>query len=247
VTVNRTRPARRRHPRVRALAALAAAGLLLTGCGGSLGIHPGSAAVVGDQTVSMSRIDDTTSLYCKAYVTQSQRSQQTQSGPLPMGTFRSFVAAGLAKRALGEQLAQAYGVEPASGYQQQVSQLQQALASSPADQRQAVIDVAASDAYLQNVQVAIGQELTGQVGQTDAAIKAALQRGQVATDDWLAHHKVYLDPVFGRTIDGGSFSTSANQTSYPLSALASLGAQIGDQQAPPASYTSQLPASQVCG
>jgi hypothetical protein len=242
VIVNRTRPAR-----IRALAGLAAVGLLLSGCGGSLGIHPGAAAVVGDKTVSMSKIDDTTTLYCRAYVTQSQNSQQTQSGPLPMGTFRSFVAAGLAKRALGEQLAQAYGVEPASGYQQQVTQLQQALASSPPDQREAVIDVAASDAYLQNVQVAIGQELTGKVGQTDAEIKAALQRGQVATQDWLAHHKVYLDPVFGRTVDGGSFATSSNQTSYPLSALASLGAQINDQQAPPPSYSSQLPASQVCG
>jgi hypothetical protein len=242
VIVNRTRPAR-----IRALAGLAAVGLLLSGCGGSLGIHPGAAAVVGDKTVSMSKIDDTTTLYCRAYVTQSQNSQQTQSGPLPMGTFRSFVAAGLAKRALGEQLAQAYGVEPASGYQQQVTQLQQALASSPPDQREAVIDVAASDAYLQNVQVAIGQELTGKVGQTDAEIKAALQRGQVATQDWLAHHKVYLDPVFGRSVDGGSFSTSSNQTSYPLSALASLGAQINDQQAPPPSYSSQLPASQVCG
>lgn len=232
--------------RVRALAGLAGAGLVLSGCS-SLGIHPGSAAVVGDETVSMSRIDDTTTLYCKAYVTHSQSSQQSQTGPLPMGTFRSYVAAGLAKRALGDQLAQAYGVEPASGYQQQVSQLQQALASSPADQRAAVIDVAASDAYLQNVQVAIGQELSGQVGLSNAEIKAALQRGQVATQDWLAHHKVYLDPVFGRTVDGGSFSTGSNETSYPLSPLASLGAQGNDQQGPSPSYTSQLPASQVCG
>jgi hypothetical protein len=228
------------------LAGLATVGLLLSGCS-SLGIHPGSAAVVGDETVSMSKIDDTTTLYCKAYVTQSQSSQQTQSGPLPMGTFRSFVAASLAKRALGDQLAQAYGVEPASGYQQQVTQLQQALASTPADQRDAVIEVAASDAYLQNVQVAIGEELTGVVGQADSEIKAALQRGQVATQDWLSHHKVYLDPVFGRSVGGGSFSTSSNQTSYPLSPLAKLGAQINDQQAPPSSYTSQLPASQVCG
>jgi hypothetical protein len=245
--VNRTRPPRRRPLHLRALAGLATAGLLLTGCGGSLGIHPGSAAIVGDETLSMSKIDDTATLYCRAYVTQSQSSQQTQSGPLPMGTFRSYVAAGLAKRALGEQLAQAYGVEPASGYQQQVTQLQQALASSPPDQRSAVIDVAASDAYLQNVQVAIGEELTGKVGQSDAEIKAALQRGQVATQDWLADHKVYLDPVFGRSVDGGSFSTSSNQTSYPVSRLASLGAQMNDQQAPQASYTSQLPASQVCG
>lgn len=240
------RPARRREAKVRALVGLAGAALLLGGCGSSLGIHPGSAAVVGSENLSMSKIDDTTTLYCKAFVA-SQQTQQNPSGPLPMGFFRSYVAAGLAKRALGEQLAAAYDVQPASGYQQQVSQLEQALSSAPADQRSAVIDVAASDAYLQNVQVAIGQKLTGSFGQTDAQIKAALQRGQVATKDWLADHKVYLDPVFGRSVDGGTFSTVSNQTSYPLSALASQGAQINGQQAPPSSYTAQLPAAQVCG
>jgi peptidyl-prolyl cis-trans isomerase SurA len=194
----------------------------------------------------MSKIDDTTTLYCKAFVA-SQQTQQSQTGPIPMGFFRSYVAAGLAKRALGEQLAAAYDVQPASGYQQQVSQLEQALTSAPADQQAAVIDVAAADAYLQNVQVAIGQELTGKVGQTNAEIKAALQRGQVATRDWLADHKVYLDPVFGRSVDGGSFSTVDNQTSYPLSPLASQGAQLDGQQAPPSSYTAQLPSAQVCG
>jgi peptidyl-prolyl cis-trans isomerase SurA len=194
----------------------------------------------------MSKIDDTTTLYCKAFVA-SQQTQQSQTGPIPMGFFRSYVAAGLAKRALGEQLAAAYDVQPASGYQQQVSQLEQALTSAPADQQAAVIDVAAADAYLQNVQVAIGQELTGKVGQTNAEIKAALQRGQVATRDWLADHKVYLDPVFGRSVDGGSFSTVNNQTSYPLSPLASQGAQLDGQQAPPSSYTAQLPSAQVCG
>lgn len=238
--MNRTR---RRHSRVRALAGLAVTGLLLTGCGGTLGIHPGSAAVVGDQTVSMSKINDTTTLYCKAYVTQSQSSQQSQTGPLPMGSFRSFVAASLAKRALGDQLAQAYGVEPASGYQQQVTQLQQALASSPADQRDAVIDVAASDAYLQNVQVAIGQQLTGNFGQSNADLKAALARGKVATQDWLDDHEASIDPVFGISVDDGAFTAQREQTSYPLSTFASQGAQ----PQPDSDFVSALPAAQRCG
>ena len=164
-----------------------------------------------------------------------------------MGLFRSFAAAGLAKRALGEQLASAYGVQPASGYQSQVSQLQQVLSSAPKDQQDAVIAVSGSDAYLQNVQVAIGQQLTGNSGQSSADLKAALQRGQVATKEWLDHHDVALDPVFGLSVDGGKFTQQQDQTSYPLSALASEGAQVGGQQAPPSSYTSRLPAAQVCG
>lgn len=231
----------------RALGVAALAGLFLTGCGSSLGVHPGSAEVIGDQTVSMSKIDDTTLLYCKAYVTSSQQSQQGQSGPEPMGLFRSFVAGGLAKRLLGSELADEYGVQPASGYQTQVSQIEQALASVPADQRQAVIDVAASDAYLQNVQVAIGQQLTGNSGTSDADTKAALQRGQVATQEWLDDHDAFIDPVFNISVDKGAFSRQQDQTSYAVSSLAKAGVEaFTSQQGPPDSYTSALPASQIC-
>src|SRR4051812_2984539 len=148
-----------RQRRAPVAAAVALSGLLLSGCG-SLGIHPGAAATVGDRTVSMSTIDDTTTSFCKAYIAQSQTSQQGQSGPIPMGAFRSYVASSLSKRLLGEELVEQYSVQPASSYQAAVAQYQQALATAPADELAAVIKVAAADAYLQNVQVAIGQQLT---------------------------------------------------------------------------------------
>jgi hypothetical protein len=228
-------------------AAVALSGLVLSGCG-SLGIHPGAAATVGDRTVSMSTIDDTTTSFCKAYVAQSQTSQQGQSGPIPMGAFRSYVASSLAKRLLGQELVDEYSVQPASSYQAAVAQYQQALATAPADQLAAVIKVAAADAYLQNVQVAIGQQLTGNTGQTTADTKAQLQRGEVATQDWLNDHSVDIDPVFGISVDGGKFTTGQRaQTSYAVSALARGGVEAGtSQQGPPASYTSALPASQLC-
>lgn len=227
-----------------ALVGLAAAGLLLSGCGSSLGIHPGSAVVVGSDSVSMDKIDTTSTLFCKVYVAQQQTaSSQQQSGPIPMGSFRSYAASSLAKRALGEQLAEEYAVEPASGYQQAVTQYQQALASSPADQRDAAIAVAGADAYLQNVEVAVGQKLTNTSGQSNAELKAALQRGEVAASDWLRAHPAHLDPVFGIAVDGGKFSAGRDQTSYPLSALASQGAAAQ----PPQTYTAALPVAQVCG
>jgi hypothetical protein len=231
-----TRQLRARRPL--ALVGLAAAGLVLTGCGSSLGIHPGSAAVIGDESLSMSKIDHTSTLFCKVYVAQSQ-----QSGPLPMGAFRSFAAASLAKRLLGEQLAKQYAVQPASGYQHAVSQYQQALASSPADERDAAIEVAGADAYLQNVQVSIGQLLTGNQGQSNADLKAALARGQVATQDWLMRHHAFIDPVFGLAVDGGSFSQQKDDTSYALSTFAAQGAQAQ----PDSTYVSSLPAAQRCG
>jgi hypothetical protein len=226
--------------------AVALSGLLLTGCGSSLGIHPGAAAVVGDQSMSIGKIDDTATLYCQAFVTQSQQSTQP-TGPIPMGSFRSYVASSLSKRMLGEELAAHYDVQPAPGYQQAVSQYQQSLVSAPADQRDAVIQVAGADAYLQNVQVAIGEQLTGNVGQSNATVKANLQRGEVATQEWLKDNEAHIDPMFGVAVDGGKFSPQREQTSYPLSPLASAGAQLAtSQQAPPDTYTSALPPSQLC-
>ena len=159
------------------LVGLALAGLLLSGCA-SLGIHPGSAAVVGDETLSMRRINTTTQLYCQAYEPQISAGQPA---PVPMRYLRQFVAASLAQRLLGQQLADQYGVQPAAAYAQQVTKVSQPFASAPSDQRDAVVDVEAGDPYLQNVQIAVGQKLLAESGQTNADDKAALQRGQVAT------------------------------------------------------------------
>jgi hypothetical protein len=239
VILTRQRPLRRPVVAV----GLTVVGLLLTGCGSSLGVHPGSAAVIGTDTLSMGKIDSTARLYCQAYVASSQQSSQQQSGPAPMGLFRSYVAGSLAKRLLGQQLADHYAVQPASGYQAQVSQIRTALASAPADQRNAVIDVAAGDAYLQNVQIAVGERLTNSSASTDAELKAALQRGQVATQDWLDDHDAVIDPVFSISVDGGKFTRALDQTSYALSSFAVQGTA----QTPGQSYISALPAAQRCG
>jgi hypothetical protein len=229
------------------VAAVAAAGLLLSGCGSSLGIHPGAAVIVGSESVSMGTIDSTTTSFCQAYLAQPAQSGQGPSA-VPMGLLRSYAATSLAKRALGKQIADAYDVQPAAGYQQALSQYQQSFASSPADQRDAAIAVAGADAYLQNVQVSVGEKLTGNTGATNQVVKANLQRGQVATSDWFGAHNAFMDPVFGVEVDGGKFTPQRGQTSYALSTLASQGAQVSlsSQQGPPAAYTAALPPSQVC-
>lgn len=222
---------------------LALAGLALTGCGPSLGIHPGSAVVVADSTLSMSHIDSTSSLYCTAYIPTIQ--EQSQGAAIPMRFIRQFVAASLSERLIGEHLAQQYDVEPAKGYAQNQAQLSQQFASAPQDQLDAVLDVEGGDPYLQNVQVAVGQQLTGNSGEASADLKAAQQRGVVATQDWLKDHTVEVDPVFGVTFDDGQVKLVRDQTSYPVSALAVSGSKSGAQ--PDASYAGALTPSQLCG
>ncbi len=225
-----------------ALAGLALVGLVLSGCGGSVGIHPGSAAVVGDESLSMSKIDDTTALYCRAYLPQIQQSSTKQ---IPMRLLRQYVAASLSQRLLGEQLASQYDVQPGSQYTQRIDQITQQFASASPDAKKAVVDVEGGDAYLQTVQVAIGQKLLAESGQPAGSLKAALQRGVVATQDWLTSHSIRIDPVFGVAVDGGQFKPATDQTSYPLSALASQGTSATSQQDP--AYVGALPPAQVCG
>jgi hypothetical protein len=223
------------------LVGLALTGLVLSGCGASTGLHPGSAAVVGDESLSMSKIDDTTERYCEAYTPQITQANQR----VPMRLLRQFVAASLSQRLLGEQLAAQYDVQPTSQYAQQVTKVSQPFASAAPELRDAVVDVEGGNPYLQTVQVAIGEKLLTEGGQSAPSTKAALQRGQVATEDWLKTHSISVDPVFGLAVDGGQFKASPDSTSYPLSTLASQGAVTSGQPDP--AYLAALPASAVCG
>jgi hypothetical protein len=128
-----------------------------------------------------------------------------------------------------------------------MSQLTQQLPPMAADQRTAVLDVESGTRYLQWVQVEIGRQLLSDSGQSSGSTKESLQRGQVATQDWVRSHNVSFDPAFGVAVDGGQFKQTVDETSYPLSALASQGAQAaGSQQANP-DYTGQLTPSEICG
>ncbi len=97
------------------------------------------------------------------------------------------------------------------------------------------------------MQTAIGQKLLTESGTSDPTAKAALQRGQVATQDWLKDHSISIDPVFGIAADGGQFKSATDQTSYPLSTLASQGAAAAGAAQPDPAYTAALSPSQVCG
>ena len=137
------------------LVGLALTALVLSGCGASTGLHPGSAVVVGDESLSMSKIDDTTQRYCEAYTPQITQSSQR----VPMRFLRQFVAASLSQRLLGEQLAAQYDVQPTSQYAQQVTKVSQPFAAAAPELRDAVVDVEAGNPYLQTVQVAVGEKL----------------------------------------------------------------------------------------
>jgi hypothetical protein len=225
------------------LVGVAIAGLVLTGCGAPVGVHPGAAAQVGDTSISMSKIDDTTSLYCKAYLPQIQQAQPPTR--IPMRVLRQFVAASLSERALAKQLAATYDVQPTPDYAQQLTQITQQFATAPADQRAAVATVESGGPYLLSIQEAIGNKLLTADGQTPGSAKAQQQRGQVATEDWLRTHDLRTDPVFALDFTGGAFKPGPDQTSFALSPLAVAGQTTSSQ--PGSDYVDALTSSQLCG
>jgi hypothetical protein len=238
-----TRRAGRAVPRSFAAASVAALGLVLSGCG-SIGIHPGSAAVVGDQSFSMNTIDSTTSDFCEAFVPQIQASSTKQ---VPMQVLRGFVAGGLAMRAIGQQLADQYDVQPGPDYAQSLSQVDKQFAGVSPSARKAVDDVEGGRVYLQAIQIAVGQKLLAAANQSSGDTKAALQRGQVATQEWVADHKFALDPALGLKVAGGTFTPSYNPTSYAVSTLAKQGAAQATSQNADADYAGSLTPAQNCG
>ena len=225
-----------------ALVGLALGALALTGCGPTLGINPGAAAVVGDRSLSMNKIDSTATLYCEAYAPVLKT--QAPTG-VPMRYFRQNVAANLTERLLGEQLAAAYDVQPSSEYAAAVANLRKQFAQASSAARDAGIEVEGGDPYLKTVQVSIGRKLLAESGQASPTVQEAFARGQVATQDWLKNHDVKVDPSLGVTVDNGTVSFKRDQTSFPVSTLATLG-MANPSSGPDPTYTATLPASQVC-
>ena len=225
-----------------ALVGLALGALALTGCGPTLGISPGAAAVVGDRSLSMNKIDSTATLYCEAYAPVLK--SQAPTG-VPMRYFRQNVAANLTERLLGEQLAAAYDVQPSSEYAAAVANLRKQFAQASSAARDAGIEVEGGDPYLKTVQVSVGRKLLAESGQASPTVQEAFTRGQVATQDWLKSHDVKVDPSLGIAVDNGNVSFKRDQTSFPVSTLATLG-MANPSSGPDPTYTSTLPASQVC-
>src|SRR5688500_6009522 len=121
---------------------LAASALLLagalSGCGvAGTGLHPGVAAEVGDEQVTVSRVDEVTSNYCTAIREQLRGQNQV----VPLRFLRSGVAGQLALVAAAEQFADEHGVEPGPEHDQKVAELEGAVEALPEGQQDAVIAI----------------------------------------------------------------------------------------------------------
>ncbi|HEY0948733.1 hypothetical protein [Nocardioides sp.] len=217
--------------RIRLIALASASIVLLTGCGAVPAFNPGVAARVGDETVSLAKVDDVSTSFCEYVEGQLQEGQV-----LAQHYLRGQVVGALALRAAVDQFADEQGVSAAEDYDTAVTEARKQLGSLPDDQVQAVIDVQGVQLYMQAVEKSVGE----QQGATGDDATAA---GQKLFRRWLADHDVDVDPRFGVSIDKGTTAPVDTSLSYSLGDTSKLA----DADNPDPTYGAELPDSQRCG
>ena len=223
-------------PRPRLAVGLALAAALLTGCGTS---SPGVAVQVGDDSITMNEVDELTGEYCRAIERQLEGNSQT----VPLRFFRGGVAGNLALRSAAEQLAEEYDVQPGEVYDEKVAQLEQSVAVLDEDIRESVILVESATAYVEAVQVAVGERVLEEQGVSEPKYSQQLKQGRRVFEEWIAEEDVEFDPQLGVELSNGQVTSVDTSLSYP----AGRDAEAGGQEQPDPEYARGLPDSHRCG
>jgi hypothetical protein len=225
--------------RVRLAAVAAALTVGLTGCGvAGTSFQPGVAADVDGDTVTTDHVDELVADYCDAV-----REQLRQDGSaVPLGYLRSGVVGQLTLVSAAEQLAEEHGVEPTEEYQRVIAQLETQTEGLSDAQRDAVIEVNGSSAYIQSVELAVGRKLLAEEGDGSPEDETAGQRGVEELNAWLEDNDVEINPEYGVEIVDGEPVDAETQLAVGVSDTA----KTASLETPDQKYAKGLPASQRC-
>jgi hypothetical protein len=231
--MGRIRARRFAPPRVGLAVAGAVSGLLLTACS----VHPGYAAVVGDDKITETNVDDVASALCAS----QGASGQTQA--LATRAARQGALDVLISSELSRQFGEARGVTPD---QEQVSAAlkanEQNIQGLPAEHRQVFTDTLRDYAEGQLMLSEIGRRALASQGKENVTDQQAVSAGTALRNQWAAKHAdVSVDPRYGDYVKGALLSKSGS-----LSVAQSQHAADGDSPDPSQGWIASLPATQKC-
>jgi hypothetical protein len=206
----------------------------------SCGTHPGSAAVVGSQTISDGRVDDVATALC-AISTESAQAGQPQE--LATRSARQVALGVLIDSALTRQFGEAEGIEPD---QEQVSaalaSFQATIDAVPAAERAVFRDVVTQDTEGRLVLTEVGRRALAEAGRRNATDQQAVATATRLRNRWAAENvDVSVDPRYGTYARNALTSRSGS-----LSVAVSSDAAAGAEATPATSWVASLPASQKC-
>lgn len=217
------------------LAAVAGVAVLaLTGCGA---IHTGTAVEVGEESISVSRLDQVAADFCAAVEPQLDGQAET----IPNGFFRGGIAGTLTLRSIAEQLAEDYGVSATDSerYQEALGNLRVNVAAVPEDLRESVVEIESTAPYVEAVQAAVGEQLLEGEGAHEDFVAA----GAEAFETWIAEHDVEFAPGLNTTLENGQIATADGALSFAVSEAAKTGLE----ERPNPAMARTLPDTHRCG
>jgi hypothetical protein len=221
---------RARNIKVTALAAVAVT--LLSGCG----IHPGAAAVVGDQVISTRQVDDVARALCSA---NSGQGQQLPSRGARQGALRVLLDSEVSR-----QFGQAQGVQPDKRLvSEAVSHEQSSIQSLPKDQQTAFEQALQGYAEGQATLLAVGSRYLASQGKPTTDQNQDVAEGRRLRGAFSRKLHIQVDPRFGSfDANTGTMAATSGSLSVPVSSSAADGATPD----PSAGWVASLPASQKC-
>jgi hypothetical protein len=209
-------------------AVLVLAGLTLAACGN---IHPGAAAVVDDETISMKTLNKTAKAYCTLTLASSQQQGAT---PPDNAEVRRQAVTTLVSLVVGRKLAKAQGItlKPAQ-YELTTEQEGQVTKAFPKEKNLDEINKLIEQGQeLSAISVALGEKSTGQerTAENESQLGAA---GQAEITKAFKDNDVEFAPRFG-------LSNSTAKTVASSGSLSVAPADLGDER------PDVLPAAQRC-
>ena len=219
--------------------ALSVAGLTalatLSACGE---LHPGIAIEAGDETVTLSRIDDITQDLCTVIQSDGQSKAR-----YAMETVRRNVVRALATRVATEQLAVEYDVDAGADYAAKVKEFETNLSAVPDDVVADAMDVLTAQVYIQDILEAVGEIALAREGEPPTNPTDTAAKGGEVLGAWIEEHGIEVDPRFDLVFSADGIESIRKDTSYALSDFA---AEAMVEQ-PSDEFVNALPPTQRCG
>lgn len=219
--------------RSRGVLVVALAALTLSGCAG---LHPGVAAQVGEESITMGEVDTIAADFCEAVEPQLEGQAET----VPNAYFRGGIAGTLAMRSVADQLAEEYGVTADSNdFEQRLAELRRGVAVLPEDLRDSVIRVETAPLYVEEIQAEVGEVVLDGQGDRSEFVAA----GQEEFARWVSENGVDFDPSLNTVMREGTVATEDRSVSFAVSETA----RGGLEEQPNSVLARQLPTTQRCG
>lgn len=211
--------------------------LALSGCSS---LTPGTAAVVGDEKISMKQVDELAAAQCDGAVASAEKGQ---SAPLSISDVKRRSLSLLIETKVSEQYAESQDAAPTAQVTSLIdSSFTQALQQFPSKSRKVLGDALHDLAASQSALVTVAARNSGETVST-ANVESLLNAGVAARREWQKKLHIETDARFNPGKSGYPSSDGNGSVSEPVSGFAKGG--VATQAAP--AWVDALPATQKCG